>query len=212
MTTIFANATPEGKQVSIESINNEAKQALNAMKHRWEVKKSLVCKLTIGSKKTDIEKVIGSPILNDVIEPDDEFYKNQVSPIKVEFVAGRLSQLDYSQCPDSTPKMKVVHKSLTTQDESYKSVYGSSFNELSNESQQYISKNYPIMKRIVQEQLNRLAPVNIPHKHEAKTFNIVEFICDPNGYISSLKIKKSSGDDILDETTLQTIEYSLYCH
>ncbi len=40
--------------------------------------------------------------------------------------------------------------------------------------------------------------------------NIIEFYLHPNGDISGLKIVDASGYEILDDTSLQTIEYSYH--
>ena len=66
------------------------------------------------------------------------------------------------------------------------------------------------MRRITQEQLNRLGPVNIPKSLRVNRDNIIEFYLHPNGDISDLKVISNSGYEILDDTSLQTVEYSYH--
>jgi len=92
----------------------------------------------------------------------------------------------------------------------FKEAYGEAFGKLSEGEKKYIIDNQEIMRRITQEQLNRLAPVNIPRNLNVNTSNIIEFYLHPNGDISGLKMVNDSGFEILDETSLQTIEYSYH--
>ena len=92
----------------------------------------------------------------------------------------------------------------------FKEAYGEAFGQLSEGEKKYIIDNQEIMRRITQEQLNRLAPVNIPRNLNVNTSNIIEFYLHPNGDISGLKMVNISGYEILDETSLQTIEYSYH--
>ncbi len=92
----------------------------------------------------------------------------------------------------------------------FKEAYGEAFGKLSEGEKQYIVDNQEIMRRITQEQLNRLGPVNIPRNLNVNAINIVEFYLHPNGDISELRIVDQSGYQILDDTSLQTIEYSYH--
>ena len=92
----------------------------------------------------------------------------------------------------------------------FKEAYGEAFGKLSAGEQQYIIDNQEIMRRITQEQLNRLAPVNIPRNLRINTMNIIEFYLHPNGDISGLKVISPSGQQILDDTSTQTVEYSYH--
>ncbi len=92
----------------------------------------------------------------------------------------------------------------------FKEAYGEAFGRLSAGEQQYIIDNQEIMRRITQEQLNRLAPVNIPRNLHVNTMNIIEFYLHPNGDISGLKVISPSGQQILDDTSTQTVEYSYH--
>ncbi len=92
----------------------------------------------------------------------------------------------------------------------FKEAYGEAFGQLSAGEQKYILDNQEIMRRITQEQLNRLAPVNIPRNLRINTMNIIEFYLHPNGDISGLKVISPSGQQILDDTSTQTVEYSYH--
>ena len=92
----------------------------------------------------------------------------------------------------------------------FKEAYGEAFGKLSEGEQKYIIDNQEIMRRITQEQLNRLAPVNIPRNLHVNTMNIIEFYLHPNGDISGLKIITPSSVNLLDDTSIQTVEYSYH--
>ena len=92
----------------------------------------------------------------------------------------------------------------------FQEAYGEEFGKLSEGEKKYIVDNQEVMRRITQEQLNRLGPVNIPRNLNVNTMNIIEFYLHPNGDISDLKIVDASGYNILDDTSLQTIEYSYH--
>ncbi len=107
-------------------------------------------------------------------------------------------------------KTKKKSQSGTHIGSDFKEAYGEAFGKLSAGEQQYIIDNQEIMRRITQEQLNRLAPVNIPRNLRITTMNIIEFYLHPNGDISGLKVISPSGQQILDDTSTQTVEYSYH--
>ena len=110
-----------------------------------------------------------------------------------------------------TKDVKVKHEQTGTHIGSdFQEAYGEAFGKLSEGEKQYIIDNQEIMRRITQEQLNRLGPVNIPRNLNVNTMNIIEFYLHPNGDISGLRIVDASGHQILDDTSLQTIEYSYH--
>ncbi len=110
-----------------------------------------------------------------------------------------------------TKDVKVKHEQTGTHIGSdFQEAYGEAFGRLSEGEKQYIIDNQEIMRRITQEQLNRLGPVNIPRNLNVNTMNIIEFYLHPNGDISGLRIVDASGQQILDDTSLQTIEYSYH--
>ncbi|MDF1881006.1 energy transducer TonB [Sulfurimonas sp. MAG313] len=92
----------------------------------------------------------------------------------------------------------------------FKEAYGEAFGKLSEGEKKYVIDNQEVMRRITQEQLNRLAPVNIPRNLNVNTSNVIEFYLHPNGDMSDLKLVNASGYEILDDTSLQTIEYSVH--
>lgn len=127
------------------------------------------------------------------------------TPVKKSALYEKLSK---QQAPQEQEKQKA--ESGTHISPNIQEAYGEAFGRLSEAEQKYIVDNQEIMRRITQEQLNRLGPVNIPRNLNANTFNIIEFYLHPNGDISELKIITVSGFEILDDTSLQTIEYSYH--
>lgn len=110
----------------------------------------------------------------------------------------------------SKVKSKTKTQSGTQVGSDFKEAYGEAFGRLTEGEKKYLIDNQEIMRRITQEQLNRLGPVNIPRNLNVDTVNYIEFYLYPNGDISGLKIIDSSGFQILDDTSLQTIEYSYH--
>jgi len=122
--------------------------------------------------------------------------------------SGLYAMLSKKQKTKEVPKEK--EQTGTQIGSDFKEAYGEAFGKLSAGEQKYIIDNQERMRRITQEQLNRLAPVNIPRNLHVNTMNIIEFYLHPNGDISGLKIISPSGQQILDDTSLQTIEYSYH--
>jgi len=108
------------------------------------------------------------------------------------------------------PEVKTKQQSGTQIGKDFKEAYGEAFGQLSEGEKKYIIDNQEVMRRITQEQLNRLAPVNIPRNLNINTSNVIEFYLLPNGDIEGLKLISASGAEILDDTSLQTIEYSYH--
>ncbi len=131
---------------------------------------------------------------------------NETKPVKQ--TSALYAALSKKQkAPDEHKKQ--VH-SGTHVGSDFKEAYGETFGTLSEGEKKYIIDNQEIMRRITQEQLNRLGPVNIPRNLSVNTGNIIEFYLHPNGDISGLRIVTASGVQILDDTSLQTIEYSYH--
>lgn len=107
-------------------------------------------------------------------------------------------------------EVKTKRQSGTQIGKDFKEAYGEAFGRLSEGEKKYIVDNQEVMRRITQEQLNRLAPVNIPRNLNINTSNVIEFYLLPNGDIMGLKLITASGVQILDDTSLQTIEYSYH--
>jgi outer membrane biosynthesis protein TonB len=140
------------------------------------------------------------------------FEKKPSKEIKITKTPAKKSalyeKLSKQQAPQEQEKQKA--ESGTRISPNIQEAYGEAFGKLSEGEQKYIVDNQEIMRRITQEQLNRLGPVNIPRNLNVNTFNIIEFYLHPNGDITELKIITASGFEILDETSLQTIEYSYH--
>ncbi|MBW6487632.1 energy transducer TonB [Sulfurimonas sp.] len=89
-----------------------------------------------------------------------------------------------------------------------KELYGDEFGKLTSGQQKYLIDNQEIMRRITQEILNRIARVNLRHDMNVNRVNIVEFYLHPNGDMTNFKFLQSSGYQILDQTTQETIEFA----
>ena len=122
--------------------------------------------------------------------------------------SGLYAMLSKKQKSKSEPKKRTQAGTQIGSD--FKEAYGEAFGKLSAGEQKYIIDNQERMRRITQEQLNRLAPVNIPRNLHVNTMNIIEFYLHPNGDISGLRVISPSGQQILDDTSLQTVEYSYH--
>ena len=165
-------------------------------------------------KKTVKQK---KPVENKVVQSKKKAYTKTVSkktskdinittkPIKKSGLYAMLSKKEKTK-----EVVKKKTQSGTQIGSDFKEAYGEAFGRLSEGEQKYIIDNQEIMRRITQEQLNRLAPVNIPRNLRINTMNIIEFYLHPNGDISGLKVISPSGQQILDDTSLQTVEYSYH--
>jgi TonB family protein len=89
-----------------------------------------------------------------------------------------------------------------------KELYGDEFGKLTPGQQKYLIDNQEIMRRITQEILNRIARVNLRHDMNVNKVNIVEFYLHPNGDMTDFRFLQSSGYQILDQTTQETIEFA----
>ena len=86
--------------------------------------------------------------------------------------------------------------------------YGDSFGELTEGQQKFILDNQEIMRRITQQVLNRVAAANIPDNFRVNAYDLIEFDLYPNGDISDIRFIKRSGFYMLDDTTVETIQYA----
>ncbi|PHR54999.1 MAG: hypothetical protein COA44_11645 [Arcobacter sp.] len=159
------------------------------LKKKPSKQKKQVQKPTINVKKTIVKKDV-----------------NTTKPVKKK--SHLYAMLSKKQVTKTKRKSK--HQAGTKIGKDFKEAYGEAFGRLSEGEKKYIVDNQEVMRRITQEQLNRLAPVNIPRNLNINTSNIIEFYLLPNGDITGLKLITASGTEILDDTSLQTIEYSYH--
>ena len=155
------------------------------------------------------ESTLPKKVVETTIEKSAEEVEKKSEEVKESVKKSALySKLSKKQV---TKDVKVKHEQTGTHIGSdFQEAYGEAFGKLSEGEKQYIIDNQEIMRRITQEQLNRLGPVNIPRNLNVNTMNIIEFYLHPNGDISGLRIVDASGHQILDDTSLQTIEYSYH--
>lgn len=203
---------PQGKQ--LEKLPQKA-----ALKPKPLPKKEPVEKPPVKPVKKEAEKPAEklvpkeSALPKKIVEtraekkPDEIIKKTEEvkEPVKKNSLYSKLSKKQV------TKDVQVKHEQTGTHIGSdFQEAYGEAFGKLSEGEKQYIIDNQEIMRRITQEQLNRLGPVNIPRNLNVNTMNIIEFYLHPNGDISGLRIVDASGHQILDDTSLQTIEYSYH--
>jgi outer membrane biosynthesis protein TonB len=208
---------PQGKQLEKLPSKPEPKPAPKLEPKKTPAQESPVKPVKEEPKKP-IEKPIKKPIPKESVPPkkiiettakDPEEVVKKVEevkePVKKSALYSKLSKKQVSK------DVKVKHQQTGTHIGSdFQEAYGETFGKLSEGEKQYIIDNQEIMRRITQEQLNRLGPVNIPRNLNVNTMNIIEFYLHPNGDISGLRIVDASGHQILDDTSLQTIEYSYH--
>jgi len=164
-------------------------------------------------KPTPPKKQIQKPSAKKVIVkkalPTKESIKKDVNVSKPVKKKSHLYAM-LSKKQKTKTETKVKHQAGTQIGKDFKEAYGEAFGRLSEGEKKYIIDNQEVMRRITQEQLDRLAPVNIPRNLNINTSNIIEFYLLPNGDITGLKLITASGAEILDDTSLQTIEYSYH--
>lgn len=189
---------PKGKQ--LEKLPQQPKSAPPKQVEKTEPVKKQVVKEVVTKKPAyeHVKKVQREDINITKVEP----------PKKPKKSSGLYAALSKKQKTRVEPKTKAQTGTQIGSD--FQEAYGEEFGKLSEGEKKYIIDNQEVMRRITQEQLNRLGPVNIPRNLNVNTMNIIEFYLHPNGDISGLKIVNASGYEILDDTSLQTIEYSYH--
>lgn len=156
--------------------------------------------------KEPIKELVNKPVYKYIEKiKSEDLNVSQKVPEKKSSLYTALSK---KQKPQQQEKQKQQTGSQVGQD--FQEAYGETFGKLSEGEKKYIIDNQEIMRRLTQEQLNRLAPVNIPRNLNVNTGNVIEFYLHPSGDISGLRLITPSGFDILDDTSLQTIEYSYH--
>jgi len=205
---------PQVKKKPVKSPKSEPKKIEEVQKKIEKLKKEIkAAKKQPKPKKVKSKKTPPKPVSKkkEAFKHTDKFAKTEdvnitKKPLKKK--SGLYALLSKKQ---KTKKVKREKQQTGTQIGSdFKEAYGEAFGRLSEGEKQYVIDNQEIMRRITQEQLNRLAPVNIPRNLRVNTTNVIEFYLHPNGDISGLKLINNSSHQILDDTSLQTIEYSYH--
>lgn len=178
----------------------KGKQLKELPKEQPKPKQSRVVKKTVPPKPEPVKKKTRSTQL---VKKEDHN--------KTKIIKNTSPLYAMLSTPDTKKEVtKKKSKASTHVSSNIKEAYGDAFGTLSEGEKKYIIDNQEIMRRITQEQLNRLGPVNIPRNLHVNTGNIIEFYLHPNGDISGLRVVSISGYEILDDTSLQTIEYSYH--
>jgi len=205
---------PEPKKKPVKKPKVEPKKVKEVQKKIEQLKKEIKeAKKPPKPKKTKPKKTPPKPVSKkkEAFKHTDKFAKTEdvnITKKPVKKKSGLYAALSKKQKSIKVKREK--RKSGTQIGSDFKEAYGEAFGRLSEGEKQYIIDNQEIMRRITQEQLNRLAPVNIPRNLRTNTSNIIEFYLHPNGDISGLKLITNSSFEILDDTSLQTIEYSYH--
>jgi len=207
------SAAVENKQKPIEKAPPIPKgKQMEKLPQKKTASSKPVKKVASPTKSTKKSKPVEKPTVNkkvayvkSVPKKTNEDVNITKEPIKK---SGLYAKLSKKQKSKEEPKKTTQTGTQIGSD--FKEAYGEAFGQLSAGEQKYIIDNQERMRRITQEQLNRLAPVNIPRNLHVNTMNIIEFYLHPNGDISGLKIISPSGQQILDDTSLQTVEYSYH--
>lgn len=85
----------------------------------------------------------------------------------------------------------------------YIHLYGNEFSEFTNIQKAYIKKNLPTIRSITQKYLKY---PRIAIKTRQQGMSVVEFYLHPNGDISNLRLKNSSGYTALDDESIDVIK------
>jgi outer membrane biosynthesis protein TonB len=117
----------------------------------------------------------------------------------------KLLKSTVSTAPEAERKTNERASKIT---KNIREAYGDTFGELSAGEQKFILDNQEIMRRITQQTLNRVARTNIPDNLRVTAFNVIEFYLYPNGDISDIKFITRSGFYMLDDTTVETIQFA----
>ena len=212
---------PQVKKKPVKNPKSEPKKIKEVQKKIENLKKEIKkVKKQSKPKKTETKKTPPKPVSKKKapFKHTNQFAKKETKIKKVEDLnvtkkpeekkSGLYAMLSKKQKTKDVKREKQQRGTQIGSD--FKEAYGEAFGKLSEGEKQYIIDNQEIMRRITQEQLNRLAPVNIPRNLHTNTSNIIEFYLHPNGDISGLKLINNSSHQILDDTSLQTIEYSYH--
>ena len=195
---------PVPKEKEVQKVKKEIEKLKKQIKEAKKVK----------TKKVPPKKTKPKPVSKkkEAYKHTTEFNtKNEDINITKEPIKKKSGLYSMLSKPQKSKQVKREKKQTGTQIGSdFKEAYGEAFGKLSEGEKQYIIDNQEVMRRITQEQLNRLGPVNIPRNLRTNTSNIIEFYLHPNGDISGLKLITNSNTQILDDTSLQTIEYSYH--
>ena len=85
-------------------------------------------------------------------------------------------------------------------------LYGKEYQTFTKVQKAYLEKNLNNFQVITQKVLNRLGYPRLAAKLRLSGVNIVEFMFNPDGSITNLKISSSSGYEIFDKYSLELIE------
>jgi len=174
------------------TINNEIKEILKPKKI---LKKKIVKKVIKQENKT-------TPLKPLDIKPQVDL-KSLFTISKEEQIEKEIIEKQNKEYEKKVEKEIKELKNLDPLTQSYIKLYGNQYFKFSKEQKRYLKSNLSLIGKVTKKYL-RYPGISI--RTNQSGVNIIEFILDPNGDISNLKLLDSSGFTALDKNTKETIE------
>ncbi|NQY20781.1 MAG: energy transducer TonB [Campylobacteraceae bacterium] len=204
--------------------NNLSHKIKTETKNKSNIKYvTLKKKKVIESKKAKkiIKKKPSKKIVKKTFKKKKKFYKKvkkKINKSKKKNILKKVKKSkniipDYNKLNKSRIQEKTLEDFLSnpintyqeTKDlaQEYKKLYGNEYNEFTLVQKAYLKKNLETVQSITQKYL-RYPDIAIKTKQQG--LSIIEFYLHPNGDISNLKLKKSSGYTSLDKESIDVIK------
>ncbi len=146
----------------------------------------------IIEKKTEQKKVI-----------DIEKSKNFQKEVLKEQIVREENSIQNKTLENFLSQKEPINREILNELEK---LYGEEYNTFTKVQKAYLEKNFNNFQVITQRVLDRLGYPKLAAKLKISGVNIVEFMFNPDGSISGLKIIKSSGYAVLDDYSIELIE------
>lgn len=175
-------------KLQTKTLKQEAKKKQEVQKYPKEFKKVEKIKPTPKKLKTKPKAIEAKKTI--------PIAKTEVKPFNLN---------DYLNAKDGTKEKTENEETeqLDEQTKSYIKLYGEEFNKYSDDTKKYLKKSLNTIGQITQRYLEY--PSLAAYGGQSGT-NVIEFFLHPDGTISDVKVKSSSGYNILDWNTKDTIE------
>lgn len=186
-------STPiEKKEIIVEKKEPKKQEKITKVEKPKEIKKD---KEKVGEKKQkEIISKIEKPKIEDIkIEP----IKEQKSENKKSGLESFLMVPDYKEVKSTEEKIDKRLEELYTKKE---------LSEISNTQKKFLIDNLDDITKWTQYYLTRRGYPSVAATLKAGGINIMEFYLYPDGFISDIKVLKSSGYEVLDENSKFVIE------
>ncbi len=119
-------------------------------------------------------------------------------------LAGALGAPSMPQPTPPSPSIDEISDAVSN--EEFKALYKDEFDRFTPDQKRFIKNNLSRIQGITQHYLTLRGYPYIAARLNQQGMNIVEFYLHPNGDISGLKVIQSSGTDVLDKNSLDTIK------